>query len=398
MKKTKKIISTYISCLILLLSSPFVHAQETSDQEKGEIKEDPLTFNAVIQGGVFRNFSGGIKTGSDYMGRIHLTLSFDTEKAGLWKNGQFFVNGVNAHGGNPTATYIGDFQPISRNEVDVERTGLFELWYRHTFGKMSVLIGQHDMNSSFSTSKYGGNSINSAFGMNPSITPNAGPSFSIFPRTMPAVYLKYDADKITLQAAMYAGASPDFNKDPYNLHWNLDSRYLVGEAHYKYVKNGVQRGLYKLGVIHHSGDFDNVIDATQTVSGNFGAYVIADHLLIPENDNSDQGLGVFLEVGVARGNQNMIDLFSGAGILYKGLIPSRDNDALFFGFLNSSINDELVAANNTDKSRSVIELNYAMKFGEHITLQPDLQYIINPGANPTLDNAFLGVIRFSINY
>ena len=261
-------------------------------------------------------------------------------------------------------------------------------------------MGQHDMNSSFSTSGYGGNSIHSAFGMNPSITPNAGYSFSIFPRTMPAIYLKYDGDKIVFQAAMYAGVSAPFDQDPYNLQWNLnDSRYLVGEVHYKNIQNGQQRGLYKLGVIHHSGDFPDVTNPTQTVKGNLGAYIIADHLLLPEDDSSDQGLGVFVEVGVAQGNQNLIDLFSSVGILYKGLIPNRDKDALFIGFLNSSINDNLVGAPyNMDPSRSVLELNYALKLGDHITLQPDLQYIVNPGADPNLDNALLGIIRFSVNY
>ena len=376
-----------------------VDDKDATDDKKVDI--DPFDFGAVIQGGLLQNFRGGIETGFDYMGRVHLTLSFDTEKANLWKGGKFFVNGVNAHGGIPTATLIGDFQPISRNEA-TERTALFEFWYQQTIGNTSILVGQHDMNSSFGTSGYGGHSINSAFGMYPSITPNTGFAFSIYPRTMPAIYLKHEREKFTFQVATYAGASEDFESDRYNVKWNLDdSRFIVGEIHYKSEIDGIQKGLYKLGVIHHSGQFSDVTDiaGSATTDAGMGFYLIADHLLIPESEYSDQGLGMFFETGFAPGKHNLVDQFWAGGIVYKGLFNKRDKDELFFGILNSSINNEISEISSYDEdSRTTLELNYAIKLGSHFTFQPDLQYIVNPGASSLLDNAFLGVLRFSINY
>jgi len=374
---------------------------DKKEADEQQITLEPFEFNAVIQGGLLQNFSGGIKTGSDYMSRVHLTLSFDTEKAGLWKGGKLFINGTNAHGGTPTSTLIGDFQPISRNEA-TERTGLFELWYQQTIGNTSILIGQHDMNSSFGTSNYAGLSINSAFGMYPSITPNTGFAFSIFPRTMPAVYVKHEMKKFTIQAAAYSGASENFAEDRYNLKWNLDdSRFMVGEIHYKNIKNGIQKGLYKLGVINHSGDFINVTDLSgnTTAKAGTGLYVIADHLILQENENSDQGLGLFFEWGAAPGNHNLIDRFMAGGLVYKGLIRNRNEDKLFLGILSSSINNDIPEGSSYDqKARTIIELNYALRLGDHFTLQPDLQYIINPGATSAMKDAFLGVFRFSINF
>lgn len=87
------------------------------------------------------------------------------------------------------------------------------------------------------------------------------------------------------------------------------------------------------------------------------------------------------------------------GIVYKGLLKNRDRDELFFGILNSSINNNLPEMSPyTENSRTILEFNYALKFGSHFTFQPDLQYIVNPGASSSIDNAFLGVLRFSINY
>ena len=85
-----------------------------------------FTFGAKIQGDIVQNFhGGGVKTGSDYIGLVHLTVSFDTKKVGPRKGGELFFNGVNAHGGTPFTTLIGDFQPISRNETP-KRTALFQ--------------------------------------------------------------------------------------------------------------------------------------------------------------------------------------------------------------------------------------------------------------------------------
>lgn len=368
-----------------------------------QLKEDPFRFNAIVQGGFFRNFSGGVQSGNDYIGRVHLILSLDTEKAGLWKNGQFLINGVNAHGGKPTVTYIGDFQPISRNEAAPERTGLFEFWYKHTIGKTSITLGQHDMNAILGTSEGGGNSINSAFGMNPSITPNAGHTFSIFPRTMPGVLLEVNSLKLgqhqlNLLAAVYAGFSQDFEDDPYNLKWNLDGNtHSRLEIQFIQIKNGQKRGKTKLGFLYHSGDFEDVNNTARVIKGNWGYYFITDQLLVPKHKGSKQGLGLFIQLGTAPGNQNLIDFFSTWGITYQGLFKNRTEDILFLGYLHSSMNNNLIQE-GWDKSRSLIELNYQLKFGEHFIIQPDLQYIINPGANPFLSNALLGVLRFSINY
>jgi len=403
-----------IICLVEYLFIQTNYAQETkkreatlttntSDRLLNKESQSPFDFTTILQGGAFYNFDGGTRTGSDYMGRIHMIISLDTEKAGLWKNGKFLVNGVNAHGGSPTTTYIGDFQPISRNEAAPERTGLFELWYQHNFGKTSITIGLHDMNSALGLSEYGGNSINSAFGMNPSITPNVGNAFSIFPRTMPGIYLQSNSLKIgnnllNIKAAVYAGFATNVEDDPYNIKWDLNgSTHSRLEIQYIQMKNELQRGVTKIGVMYHSGNFMDVTDASQTVRGNLGYYFITDQLILPEDTKTNQGLGLFLQIATALGNQNLIDFFYSFGINYKGLFPKRAQDILFLGFLQSSINNNL-AAITFEKSRSIIELNYALKLGAHFTIQPDLQYIINPGALRQIENAFMGLLRFSINF
>jgi porin len=48
-------------------------------------------------------------------------------------------------------------------------------------------------------------------------------------------------------------------------------------------------------------------------------------------------------------------------------------------------------------AETAIELTYAFTLIDKITVQPDFQYIINPGVNENIDNAFVGLLRIVID-
>ena len=58
----------------------------------------------------------------------------------------------NHHGANPSEDYIGDLQ-VADNFESEKGTKLYEFWYEHSFDlygtDLSMLIGQHDLNSEF---------------------------------------------------------------------------------------------------------------------------------------------------------------------------------------------------------------------------------------------------------
>ncbi|MEM1136902.1 MAG: carbohydrate porin [Bacteroidota bacterium] len=419
--KEKKIIKTLLLSTFLIIVYGYCHAQEIEivvshnpvnstktlkNAREGEEKDNKeksanaFEFRTVYQGSILGNVRGGIKTGVNYMGKLSITMRLDTEQAGMWKGGSFFLNGINVHGGTPTSNLVGDFQPISRNEA-TERTGLFELWYQHRIGRLSILAGLHDMNTSFGTSKFGGGSTNSAFGMFPSIAPNLGNTFSIFPRTMPGLYLKYASEKITLQGAIYTGEQNTVEEDPFNVQWNFEeSLFLVGEVHLKRMREKTEMGIIKLGAIYHSGNFPALASSTLQRKRNLGVYLITDQMLLCETADKGQGLGFFLEAGIAPGNQNMIDFFSAGGVVYKGLFPKRDNDVLFFGTVNSLLDENFIDSLPfpRDRSRTILEMNYLLKINENISVQPDIQYIIDPSVNSSLRNALLGILNFTFSH
>jgi len=142
------------------------------NRKRTALEDNGLSLELVYTGKVVTNHRSGLKRGTTSLGNIDLTATLDTEKTWLWKGGTFFVYILNNHGGNPTKSYIGDLQTVSNIETE-DATRLYELWYEHLFswyGTLSFLIGQHDMNSEFNVTEYGGLFINSSFGIQPDIS------------------------------------------------------------------------------------------------------------------------------------------------------------------------------------------------------------------------------------
>ena len=53
---------------------------------------------------------------------------------------------------------------------------------------------------------------------------------------------------------------------------------------------------------------------------------------------------------------------------------------------------------NPSNGESAVEITYADKIGEHLTLQPDLQFIHNPGADQSRDAVVVATLRATVEY
>ncbi|MFC2138831.1 carbohydrate porin, partial [Bacteroidota bacterium] len=362
--------------------------------------ENPLTFEAGYVSDIVSNFSGGIKTGSTYLGNIDLAVTLNTESAGLWKSGELFLNMQNTHGGTPTADLVGDLQVFD----NIENGGfsyLYQLFYKHSIGKLSVLVGKHDLNAEFFTSDYAGEYINSTFGIM-SLAPLNVP-VSIFPKTSLGAIIKYDLwDGLAIQAAVYDGDPLDLDADPYSTDFKVNSEegYMSFIEVHANTVIGSLPGTYKLGSFHHSADFADCSDSMKSHNGNLGAYIIADQMVYKEADDSNQGLGLLFQTGIAPCSKNLNDFYLAFGLNYYGLFPGRDEDVLGIAIAHASISNDLVKndPDNILKHETVIEFVYGATIHENIAIKPNLQYIINPGADASLSNALAGILRFEISF
>ncbi|MCP4266694.1 MAG: carbohydrate porin [Candidatus Brocadiaceae bacterium] len=371
-----------------------------------------LSLEMIFTGDFVTNHSGGLKTNSDvdthisYLSNTDLLVDVDTEKAGFWNGGIFHGHFFNHHGANPSEDYIGDLQFVDNIESE-EKTKVYELWYEHTFGlygtDLSVLVGQHDLNSEFNITEYGLLFLQSSFGFNNEISNNI--PVSNFPVAALGLRIKWEpTESIYLMAEISDG---DPGKNDCGLHWTLDSKegflsfYELGYNFGDKEDSQTMPGTYKFGWWYHTDEFDDVRDMDASGnplehSGNYGVYFIADQMLLP--GKGEKGLGAFFQVGWVPEDRNQVDFYIGGGIHYRGLIPSRDDDVFGLAFAHASISDDLRDVEKMDRHETAIEATYKAQVFPFLTVQPGVQVIFNPGADPSLDNALVSILRVQINF
>lgn len=357
--------------------------------------DSAFTFKTAIIHEVVHNFSGGVSRGYSYNGRIGVSMGFDTKKAHLWKGGYVFAQGFGIYSGSPSANLIGDIQPISRIEAS-DRICLFELWYRQDIGPVQIIVGQHDMNSLFGVNKLAGTLINTSFGLYPSISLET--PFSIYPAATSAAVARVKiSPSLLVQAAAYDGKPLVFKDNPYNVRrdWNLlDNVFSTLEINFSKPSQHVVSNVYKVGVFHHNGVYTSRISG-ETERGRSGAYLNLQTYFIAREERR---LGSFLQVGATNATSSLLDLYTSAGVNLQGIFNRRE-DAISLGVVHSSVNNRWVDSGSGYAShRTVLEMNYQLVLNKYFRLQPDLQYIINPGANRSLQNAFVGILRLSIQF
>lgn len=367
-----------------------------------------IEIGGVYYGEAFGNW-GGFDQGVEYDGVLELYVKADMHKLGFWKGLCFHTDGFQIHGNSITAANIGSLMPVSNLEA-TDATRLFELWLeQHLFNdKLAVKFGQLAADAEFIISEGGGYFLNGTWGW-PSITasdlPSGGPAY---PLATPGVRVAVNpSDTFGAMVAVYNGdpAPPCASDDPqvcnpHGLDFELDDPpLLMAEGAYKYNQDKLA-GTVKLGGWNHFGKFEHQRfdsgGARIAVSGNagrpldheWGLYGIIDQLIwrVP-GSQEPQGVGVFARVIGAPSDRNLVDLYFDGGVTFTGMFPSRPADALAIGFAYTGISDQVHAydidfgAPVARTYEALIEICYTFEIRPGWSLQPDFQYIFQPGGN-----------------
>lgn len=401
--------------LILVTAISAIFSNVSAQLPESQVKESPFTVEVTYLGDLVSNIKGGIQTGTAYMGLVDVGLNFETEKAGLWEGGEIFIHAQNTHGGYASGDLIGDLQVLSNIE-NGNFTYLYELWYKQSFGKLSVLAGINDLNAEFAGSEYGGLFLNSSFGIHASIALNV--PVSIFPKTSLGLVFNYELSEVlVLRAAIYDGDPGSLEDDPHNLDWTInreDGFFMIGEVQYnlrrKENKNTIQKeemiiGTYKIGSYYHSGSFENNLDGSIKGS-NYGLYLLGDQVLIPRTAYSNKILAAFIQLGWCPTDRNLNNFYLGTGVNIRGLMFNRFQDILGVGIARANISRDLTGGDPDIipgllpmlNFETAVEFSYKVQVNDHLAIQPGLHYIINPGADMALDNALVPTIRVEVGF
>ena len=115
----------------------------------------------------------------------------------------------------------------------------------------------------------------------------------------------------------------------------------------------------------------------------------------------NQGMRVFGRIGGAPSERSTVNFYFDAGINYQGLFPFRDKDVCGIGLSYTKISTGLQdegGAPVPSHHETIIEGTYQAAITSWFAIQPDIQYVFNPGATGSQRNALVAGIRFSMTF
>jgi porin len=384
--------------LVIILLLPLLTAGNAKTQPG--VEDKAFTIEVAVTGDFVQNFRGGIKQDLNYLGLESMILRFDTEAAGWWKGGSLLMHGINTHGGTPSSTLTGDFQVFSNIEAG-DHTGFFELIYVQTLGDFTVLAGQHDLNTEFVTTNSTDLFLNSSFGIMPTVSLNT--PASIFPLAAPCLAIKWEpAGLWTYRGAVYDGNPGDLEANRYNMQWKLnreDGVMAIAEAEMDRTHGGIGKGNLKIGGFYHSGSFRDMADTNRSWSKNYGAYLTLHRIMKPSDGYHDEGINGFIQFGVAPRDRNIAAFYASAGIRSFSPVPNRAHDIIGLSLAHLGTGNRWQSLSEKNlRGETSLELTYLLRINDIYSIQPDLQFILNPGANAQVQDALVGTIRFAIAF
>ena len=380
-----------------------------------------ISLNILETSEVLGNVTGGTKHGVDYDGLTQMVLQMDTQRAFGLFGGTFNVSGLQIHGRNESADYLSTLQTSSGIEAD-RSIRLWELWYQQKFleeSRLDIKIGQQSLDQEFMVSQNAGLFVNTMFGwpMVPSADmPGGGPAYPLS-----ALGVRFRArpiDSLTFLVGVFYG-SPTSNQpgdpqqvNPSGTSFPLDGGALViGEVQYSYPSVGSMvysdktdplARVYKLGFWYDTESFadqrydDTGLSLADPLTsgnpamhrGNYAFYAVADQMIWrdPHDADGDRSISVFARaMGTPLEDRNLIDFSLNAGFTFHEPIMHRDDDncGIAMGFTkvgdHASALDQDTGGIPVRGTETFIEATYQYQLTPWCQIQPDCQYIFNPG-------------------
>jgi carbohydrate-selective porin OprB len=374
---------------------------------EGKGIEFSLSLTTVYQ----QNFRGGLDThnGHDITGSVDYELSLDFEAMGLWKGGILYTLAESGWNEDIGFDKVGSLSGVNGDAYLGDRAiQVSELWYQHTFldGKVRAKAGKMDLTVDFDLNAYA-NDETSQF-LNPELVNAVG---VIPPYSQGAMLAITPIEWFYVQAAIADGQA-NSSETGFNTFYH-DQCYTMSVFEFGFLpvwetSAGRLPGGYRFELWYDpqprpvlvGTDEEEALFRLPTQTDNVVFVFNMDQMLFkerPAEAEDAQGLGVFFRYARARDDTSLRDDFWSVGAQYQGLIPTRDDDVLGFGFAQSLIGRRAKALALGDRE-SVYELYYNIAVCPWLAITPDFQYIQQPSGDATIPDSFVAGLRVQMSF
>lgn len=359
--------------------------------------------------------AGGRSREARYLDNLGLLLRLDAETA-LGLRNTALVAHVQSNRGGSLSAAVGDFQGASNIEAP-ESWRLYELWIEHTPvpERLSLLAGVYDLNAELDVIPVAADFLNSSFGFGPEYATAGVAGPSTFPLTTLGLRISLRPVPFGYVTLSVSDGAPGTPTDPDRSRFALradEGVLLSWEAGYGRAPGTGGHGVISrarmsadvatklaVGGWRFTRRFDR-FDGTGTGSS-WGLYSLGQRRIF---GSGSRRATVFGRLGLASAAVNRVEFYVGGGVAIGGPFPGRADDVLGAGIAVAGNGTHFLEWRDrtnvpTDRTETVFEAFYAFRVSERLRIQPDIQWIVNPGMDPSLDDALViggrGVLTFS---
>ena len=388
--------------------------------------EFALTYTNNIAG----NPVGGMSQGFTYTDNFGFGIQFGLEKLIGWHGATLTVSGLDRNGRNLSGEYIGN--QFTVQQVYGGQTASFYalvLEQKLLEDTLGIKIGRFAVGDDFASSPLYWLYMNNGIDGNPQSLP-VNTAFSCYPAAVWGSRVRFDPSPEWFAMAGIYQATQINLYSGHGLDWtmsNSDGVFLIGQVGWtpEFFKKPVpasekpsaggknpvgskalsegktsvaletpdERGLpghYWFGGYFSPWEFTQ-FGSTETAGNSYGFYWHADQMVWQESPGSDQGLTLWSAFVLSpQQNISKLPFQVNSGIVYRGLIPARDQDIAMLGFVYGEFSDDYAATVAGDPTFEIaLEAGYRVQLTKFAYVQPNLQWIINPGGTGDIPNALV---------
>lgn len=349
-----------------------------------------LELRAAYTAELWTNLRGGLARDTAYLDNLDLAAELDLERALGMSGTTILVSGLHNNRSVFSETIVGDIQTISNIDTDGSLR-LYEAWLEQALGKLTVKAGLIDLNSELDAIETASLFINSSHGIGPDFAQAGVNGPSIFPITGLGIVGRIDlASNFDLRAAVFEG-TPGNVVRPRRMRLELEDEgvLLAGEVGYR-PSPSIR---IAAGVWRHT-DQERLLNGDKgRVAG--GVYASIDANL---HETARHSLSAFARVGFADEDIYQVSSYQGAGLVLSGPILGAQDEQLGIAVASARNgapirNVQDIAGASVDARETAVELTYGVQIAPFLSLQPDIQYIVNPAMNPALKDALAVGLR-----
>jgi len=387
--------------------------------ERNVLNDGGLSFWLTYTNNIAGNVTGGMQQSVTYTDNVGFGMEIDLEKFIGWNGASLVVSGLNRAGQSLSQIAIGN--QFTVQQVYGEQTAMFfALAFEQKLldDRVSIKLGRFAAGDDFASSPLYWLYMNNGIDGNPQALP-VNTKFSTYPVAVWGARLRVEPTRETsAMLGVYQAADHGYQPAYHGLDWSIranDGVFLIAQVGWtpELFKQAVAdrkeietpggkpadagkglSGHYWFGAYYSPWEFGQ-FGTSEMTSGACGFYWHADQVVFQESPGSSQGLTVW-SAFVFSPQQNIAKLpfEANGGIVYQGLVPTRDEDQTLFGFAYGSFSGNYAAAMSSVGGGSpdyelVLEWAHRFQFTKFLYVQPDVQWVINPGGAHNIPNALV---------